>query len=86
MHVLGFKVINDPFSIGTYHVHSSNLRNYTKKETIGLPWGVSIPSKIPWGNFPTALNISLPRIYKHTRGFRELHFNDNDILREYVEG
>ena len=85
MHILGFKVINDPFTICTYHVHSSKLRRYTIKNMLGLPWGISIPSNISWKNFPTALNISLPPIHKHTCGFRYIHFKDNDILREYVE-
>lgn len=84
MHVLGIKVINDPLTICTYHVHSSQLRSYTIKDTMDEPWGMSVPSKIPLNQFPTALNISLDSLKKHTYGFRTIQFEDNNLLHKYI--
>jgi hypothetical protein len=80
MHVLGFKVINDPFAICTFHVHTSNLRNYTIKDTIAQPWGMSVPPNIKLSHFSPALGIpSLTNLCE-----QRLQFNDNTVLYNYI--
>jgi hypothetical protein len=43
MSVLGYEVINDPEYIKTYHVHSTNIRNYSAADSIGKPYEVLMP-------------------------------------------
>lgn len=37
MYLLGYSVYNTPRDIRTYHVHSTNIRNYTTKDTLSKP-------------------------------------------------
>jgi len=84
MHILGFKVINDPTTICTLHVHASNLRSYTLKDTIPQPWGICVPPNIALRYFDIALGISLTNIHQHTNNFQQLQFHDNTVLRHYI--
>lgn len=84
MRVLGIKVINDPLTICTFHVHSSQLRSYTIKDTIQEPWGMSVPPNIHLDQFTSALNVSLVSINQHTPGFRNIQFEDNALLHKYI--
>ena len=43
LHNLGFKIINYPDLIKTYHYHTSQIRNYTKKDSVPGPYIVVIP-------------------------------------------
>jgi len=36
--VMGFKCINEPYNVRTYHYHTSQLRNYTLKDQLPLPY------------------------------------------------
>ena len=84
MHILGFKVLNDPLTICTFHVHSSNLRSYTINDTISMPWGISVPARIHRDKMTQSLGISLQSICDHTTGFKTMQYSDNTILRNYI--
>jgi len=43
LNILGFKIINYPDLIKTYHYHTSQIRNYSNKDTIPGPYVVIIP-------------------------------------------
>jgi hypothetical protein len=43
MQILGFQVLNDPDFIKTYHLHNTQIRNYTDKDRLNDPYALSIP-------------------------------------------
>ena len=43
MSVLGFEIINDPNFIKSYHVHNTNIRNYSSSDRIKKPYEIVIP-------------------------------------------
>ena len=43
MSVLGFEIINDPNFIKSYHVHNTNIRNYSNSDRINKPYEIVIP-------------------------------------------
>jgi hypothetical protein len=43
MSTIGFEIINDPEFIKTYHIHSSNIRNYTSSDRVNKPYELVIP-------------------------------------------
>jgi hypothetical protein len=45
MSTLGFEILNDPEFIKTYHIHNSNVRNYTNANRINPPYEMVIPKK-----------------------------------------
>jgi hypothetical protein len=44
MSVLGFEILNDPEFIKTYHIHNSNIRNYTSSDKISSPYECVLPA------------------------------------------
>ena len=84
MRVLGYEVINDPLSFVTYHVHASNLRSYTIRDTLHQPWGISIPPNIDPNKLVKSLGMNFGQIYNHSRGFSCIQFEDNILLRNYI--
>lgn len=42
-HILGYDVYNEPYAVKTYHYHSTNIRNYTKAETLHYPMSHMFP-------------------------------------------
>jgi len=45
MKTLGYNVLNEPDFIRTYHLHNTQIRNYTQKDIISEPYGFIIPLK-----------------------------------------
>ena len=85
MNVLGFEVINDPHFIKTYHYHKETTRNYTIKGIIGEPWGFAVPCHCDLLRLPTSLGVNLFQVYQHTRGFKDVNFNDNKTIHDYIK-
>jgi hypothetical protein len=84
LNILGFKIINDPSFIKTYHYHKEMSRNYTLKEVIPPPWSVAIPARFPVSSVSSSLGINLPNALTSTKNLSRIGFNDNDVLREYI--
>jgi hypothetical protein len=45
MSTLGFEILNDPEFIKSYHIHESNVRNYTNSDSVTPPYEMVIPKK-----------------------------------------
>lgn len=82
MKILGYDIINDPSFIKTFHNHASQIRNYTIKDVVKEPWGVVVPFNIDPNMIQPSLGINLKEINSRKQ---DLHFEDNDILYEYIE-
>ena len=84
MNILNYEIYNEPRIIKTYHYHTSQIRNYTKKDVIKEPWGFVVPSNIHYTKFQPSLGIDLSVIATKTNNFNDLNFNDNSKLSEFV--
>ena len=56
-YILGYKVLNEPHLIKTYHVHKTQIRDYSNKPEDSVPGpylqiGPKISGKIPINNYP----------------------------------
>ena len=83
--LLGYEVVNDPFSIITYHVHKGSFRNYGFKSPIPEPWGLLIPPNLPLMKITPALGISYKKLHQQYLNFPQVHWNDNSLLRNFIE-
>lgn len=45
MSVLGYEILNDPTFIRSYHIHETNIRNYTSVDAIPPPYEMVFPKK-----------------------------------------
>jgi hypothetical protein len=79
MNILGYKVINDPIFIKTFHNHASLIRNYSNSDVVKQPWGVSVPYGVEPTTIPKSLGIDLKDVMK-----QNLWFEDNIVLGEYI--
>lgn len=77
--ILGYEVVNDPLFIKTLHVHASEVRDYTIKDRVPRPYMLSFPANID----PRKDKI-LNNYHQITRGFQDMKFDDNDVLRKYI--
>lgn len=82
--VLGYEIVNDPLFVKTWHVHSSQSRDYTIKDSVPNPWGVVVPANANPLLIPPSLGINLRDIAKTTRNFIDLKFEDNTTIYNYV--
>ena len=82
--IVGYEIINDPFFIRTYHVHKSQIRDYSIKDVIQPPWGAVVPAGVNPLLLPVSLGINLRQINETTRNFQDLRFEDNDVLHDYI--
>ena len=82
--ILNYEIINEPITIKTYHFHSSQVRNYERTDVISEPWGVVVPSNIHYTKFHPSLGIDLSFIATKTKVFKEIGFNDNTKLYNYI--
>jgi len=73
--ILGFKIINDPNFIKTYHFHSTQIRDYDKLKAIPNPYCLVNP--LNYKNILLSSNVSLQKL-------DNLSFYDNNILYEYI--
>jgi hypothetical protein len=83
--ILGYEPINDPILIKTYHVHSSQARDYSAKDTIMPPWSVLVPHGCDPRLIPNSMGYNMAQIGDATRGFQEMQFADNTVLRNFIE-
>lgn len=70
--ILGYKLINCPSIIHTFHLHNVNIRDYNSKDLINNPYLTIIPYDY------NKLNLITNNYTKYT-------FKDNDVLRIYIE-
>ena len=84
MNILGYEVINDPGFIKTYHVHSSEQRDYTNKDYIHNPWGVIVPSNVDVNLIKPSIGIDLRQVASKTDNLRHIRFEDNNVLFNYL--
>jgi hypothetical protein len=84
MNILGYTIVNDPYLIKTYHYHSSQVRSYTNKDRIQNPYGLVVPASIHYTSFNPSLGIDFTALYTETRQFKEINFEDNDVLFNYI--
>jgi hypothetical protein len=80
--ILGYKIINCPDKIKTIHVHLSKERNYTAKDVIGQPHFVIEPTGF---NSVSSKLESFIISDKLTNHYSKYTFNDNNVLREYIQ-
>ena len=45
MTILGYEIINDPTFIRSYHIHETNIRNYSSSDAIPPPYEIVFPKK-----------------------------------------
>ena len=84
MSILGYEIINDPISIKTYHVHSSKLRNYSIKDIIEEPWGLTIPYGFKPNEIKNSLGTNLQQFLIWSNKCNTLMFTDNKYLHNYI--
>ena len=82
MKILGYKIINDPKFIMTYHNHRTQIRDYTVKDVIPPPWGCVVPAYADPQSIYPSLGINLHEISKRKQ---YIGFEDNHFLREYIK-
>ena len=76
LNILGFKIINDPILIKTYHFHTTQIRNYNHNNLVPKPYCLVMPHLYDQNNN----NIS-PNFKK----LDNLSFYDNDHLYNYIQ-
>jgi len=78
MSTIGFEIINDPFFIKSYHLHESNIRNYSIKDSIPPPYEIVFPKKCYYTliNENPKLSVFFDLKYNHK--------NSNDKLFKYI--
>jgi len=84
MNVLGYTVINDPFFIKTYHIHSSIERDYSIKDIVMPPWGLIVPAYADPLLITPSVGIDPVSFSRYTQSFTECKFEDNAILYEFI--
>jgi len=84
--VLGYEVINDPRFIRSYHYHSNQSRNYTRNDVIGQPYTVVSPAGFNPYTIAPSLGVDVKTVIGSTNGFKNIRFNDNDLLYNYISG
>jgi hypothetical protein len=84
----GFKVVNNPFFIKTYHNHKTLTRNY--KEKLETPYAMLVASRTnaEYINIPqyTGLHQVVKDIHGYTDKFNKMVYRDNDVFIGYLEG
>jgi hypothetical protein len=83
MNILGYEIINDPLLIKTYHYHTSQVRSYTRKDSIKNPWGFVVPYNIHYSKLIPSLGVDLSVEYIETK-LLEIKFDDNTVLHNYI--
>ena len=86
--ILGYKIFNDPFLLKTFHNHKSEIRNYNG--FVPTPHCYVIPS-MPTNNHISKLckHTHLLKDHKNieneTNYFKNMVYNDNNILIDYLK-
>ena len=80
MSVLGFEILNDPEFIKSYHIHTTNVRNYNSNDRVKPPYEIVMPKN----------SLSKSQIYYSGADINLLfntrynHKNSNVKLYEYI--
>jgi hypothetical protein len=82
--ILGYEPVNDPQLIKCYHVHASQERDYGLKDQVGPPWSMLVPYGYDPRRIMNSMGYNMSQIADSTRGFRELQFTDNAVLRDFI--
>ena len=82
MRLLGYKINNDPKNLQTFHYHTTEIRNYSLEDVIPNPYLFSCPYgyKLNQTYLP-----EMDKIVSLTDNFHKYTFEDNGVLRDYVE-
>jgi len=76
MSVLGYKVINDPEYIKTFHIHTSNIRGYTSDDRVQKPYEILTPKssfELSQEYYQFDINIIFNKKYHHKYGNLKLY-------------
>ena len=80
MSLLGYEIINDPEFIKSYHIHSSNIRNYTAIDKINMPYEIVMPkNSLIHSQKHHKFDIS------HLYDIKYNHKNSNTKLFDYIK-
>ena len=85
MKILGYRIVNDPKAIQTFHVHNDTSRSYGPSDVLNPPWGVVIPYSFPLPQIQDSLGIRLRDFVTSSNRFQRFLYEDQDILRTYIE-
>lgn len=82
IHLLGYTVYNEPYSVKTYHYHTTNIRNYNSSEVLPNPFSNIFP-ELP--NKEVVLNQNEKMITEFTKNYSKYDlYKDNKILYKYL--
>lgn len=81
MKILGYKIINHPNFVRTYHLHNTNIRNYTNKDRVNIPYLCIEP--IEYNTLDSKIEYYI-KMYKETNSLQKFTLNDNNVLRDYI--
>ena len=77
MDILGFEVLNDPEYIKSYHLHTTNIRNYSTADRVLSPYETLIPKslylEIQERDSTDHLKIAYSDKYNHKKSNAKLH-------------
>jgi hypothetical protein len=79
MSILGFNILNDPEYIKTYHLHNTNIRNYTNADKIGPPYEILFPKNL-FNNVQPYNQDDINSVYN----LKYNHKNGNQKLFDYI--
>lgn len=79
MKIFGYNIINCPSIIKTYHLHKTQIRNYTKKDIIPYPYLYIEPY-----SFNSSLQYEIIK-KKLLNNFNSHTFNDNNKLYNFIK-
>lgn len=80
LNILGYKIINDPLFLKSFHYHTSQIRDYSIKDIILNPYGCIVPFGSNTHLMPSSLGINLRDIHR-----QDIWFEDNNLLKNYIE-
>jgi len=81
MKIFGYKLLNCPNIIKSFHIHTSEIRDYTSKDLIPTPyiWLNQLHFKTLDSNIE-----KFKKVYFESNKFEKYTFNDNDTLSKYI--
>lgn len=81
MKIIGYKIVNHPNFVRTFHLHNTNIRNYTNKDRVNMPYLCIEP--LEYNTLDAKIDY-YKKLYKETKSLQKFTLNDNDVLREYL--
>ena len=77
----GYKIYNEPYRIETVHVHTSQIRNYTRKDLVPPPYKFVKPYLSTY--YGKSKQIDMPEFYQYIKGSIE---NNNSFYIPQIGG